>query len=313
MKYQNILFKNLVIYRFTQPFDLSATELEEKLKAKTARNCDSQEFSTYGFSPALANGTSALVHEYGNCLLIRATKEEKILPSSVIRDRLEERLEEIETLESRQVYSKERRSLKDDIIMELLHKAFTRQKETLAYIDKDKGWLLVDASSFKPAEEITSALRECLGSLPIVLPDTKNLPCHVLTEWLSYQTPANGFAISYNCTLREPGDDAATITARNEELTGSIAIGEHLAAGKMVSKLSVDWQEAFSCQLQEDFRVSQIRYHGIFQDEQDSREADTAEEQAFHDYQVMTYFFRCFLEDWTHAFGGLESHQGEPA
>ena len=44
-------FKNLIIYRWTQPFTLSQQKLEEQLKKKRFRSCGSQDLSTYGWVP----------------------------------------------------------------------------------------------------------------------------------------------------------------------------------------------------------------------------------------------------------------------
>ena len=184
MKAPSLLFKNLIIYRFTQPFTLSGMELEEKLDESRFRPCGSQDMTTYGWVGALGKTSKALVHENNDCLLFCAAKEEKILPASVINDAVQERVEQIEQEQDRQVFSKERRTIKDDIILELLPKAFTRQKFTRAYIDRRNGWLVVNASSFRQAEDLTSHLRKCLGSLPITLPAVKNRPGSAMTEWL---------------------------------------------------------------------------------------------------------------------------------
>ncbi|RCI67150.1 recombination-associated protein RdgC, partial [Pseudomonas aeruginosa] len=70
---------------------------------------------TYGFIPPLGKGEDApLVHESGGFYLVAARKEERILPGSVVRDALTEKVEEIETAQSRKVYKKERDQLKDE-------------------------------------------------------------------------------------------------------------------------------------------------------------------------------------------------------
>ena len=184
----SIRFKNLVVYKLTQPFTLNGMQLEEKLQEKRFRSCGSQDFSTYGWVPAVGRKATALVHEAAGALLICAMHEEKILPTSVVNDALEEKIEQIEQEQDRQVFRKERRSLKDDVIMELLPKAFTKQKATLAYIDVTNGWLVINASSFRQAEELTSCLRECLGSLAVINIPLKNAPSFKMTDWLTTHT-----------------------------------------------------------------------------------------------------------------------------
>ncbi len=46
-------FKNLIVYQFKQAFNLTAEQLEEKLKEKLFRQCGSQDVCSYGFVSAL--------------------------------------------------------------------------------------------------------------------------------------------------------------------------------------------------------------------------------------------------------------------
>ena len=90
-------FKNLLIYRLTQDLPFDAQVLETALATKLARPCSSQEVATYGFVAPFGKGEDApLVHVSQDFLLIAARKEERILPSSVVRDALKEKVEEIE-------------------------------------------------------------------------------------------------------------------------------------------------------------------------------------------------------------------------
>ena len=80
------------------------------------------------------------------------------------------------------------------------------------------------------------------------------------------------------------------------------------AAGKQVSKLSVEWRESFHCQLSEDLRVNQIRYTEAFKDEQEAIEEESTEARLGADFYLMTGHFRRFLEDWVKAFGDLGAY-----
>ncbi|MES2082583.1 MAG: recombination-associated protein RdgC, partial [Pseudomonadota bacterium] len=102
-------FKNLLIYRLTQDLPVDAEALEAAMATKLARPCASQELTTYGFVAPFGKGEDApLVHVSGDFLLIAARKEERILPGSVVRDALKEKVEEIEAEQMRKVYKKER-------------------------------------------------------------------------------------------------------------------------------------------------------------------------------------------------------------
>ena len=300
----SIRFKNLVVYKLTQPFTLNGMQLEEKLQEKRFRSCGSQDFSTYGWVPALGRKATAMVHEAAGALLICAMHEEKILPTSVVGDALEEKIEQIEQEQDRQVFRKERRSLKDDVIMELLPKAFTKQKATLAYIDVTNGWVVINASSFRQAEELTSCLRECLGSLAVINIPLKNAPSFKMTDWLRTHTLPDGFKLGHTCQLLEPGDEGGTIIARNETMA-SDAIRGALEEGKIASQLALDWKETLSFKLGEDFRITGLTYSDEYECKLDDIDADTLQQQLDADFHLMVNTLRPLLDDLIEGLGGL--------
>ncbi len=300
----SVRFKNLVIYKFTQPFALSGIKLEEKLQQKTFRACGSQDMCTYGWVPALGRKAKALVHESAGALLMCAMKEEKILPPQVIRDEVLERVETIEAEQDRQVFSKEKACIRDDVIMELLPKAFTRQKATLAYIDVTNGWMVVNASSFKQAEELTSCLRECLGSLPIINAPLKDVPSFIMTEWLGGNMLPKGFELGNTCQLKEPGDEGGTIIARNEELS-SDAMGEHLCEGKIVTLLAITWKDTLSLKLGDDLRMTGLKFSKEYESKLGEVEADTLLQQLDADFYLMVGTLRQLINDLVTGLGGL--------
>ena len=101
-------FRNLLVYRLTQNINLDAEALEVALATKPARACANQELVTYGFVAPVGKGSDApLVHSTNGFLLIAARKEERILPGSVVRDALQEKVEEIEAEQMRKVYKKD--------------------------------------------------------------------------------------------------------------------------------------------------------------------------------------------------------------
>src|SRR3990167_5774299 len=160
-------FRNLLVYRLTQDLPFVADELQAALAAKPARPCASQDL-----------------------ILIAARKEDRILPGSVVRDALKEKVEEIEAEQMRKVYKKERDQLKDEIIQAFLPRAFIRRSTTFAAIAHKQGLILVNSASPKRAEDLLSTLREAIGSLPVRPLTVKMAPTAVLTEWVKTQQAA---------------------------------------------------------------------------------------------------------------------------
>ena len=119
---RHMFFNQFRAYRITSPeFKIDAATLEEALKTKPARKPESQELTAIGFLPPFGNDKNGpLVVAADGYLLVNMRTNERILPGSVVRDELKDKVDEIEASQSRKVYKKERDQLKDEIIQALL-------------------------------------------------------------------------------------------------------------------------------------------------------------------------------------------------
>ncbi|WP_066018649.1 recombination-associated protein RdgC [Endozoicomonas atrinae] len=287
-------FKNLNVYQFTEDFTLTGEALEEALRQNGAFiPCGPQDMSRYGFVSALGHRTEALVHQNNACMLIRARKEEKILPNEVINEKLAEKIEQIEQNEDRQVFAKEKKCIKEDIVMELLPQAFTRSKYTHAYIDLVRNLLIVNGSA-KQAEELTSKLREALGSLPVLPPQTKTFPATCMSDWLKTQELPRPLLLGDQCELREPGEEGAHLKAKQFDLING-SIEPHLKDGMLVCSLLLTWQDSLTFTLNENLRLTGMTMTDVLLAERDETETDTKLEALDADFALMTGTFRKFL------------------
>ena len=303
-------FRNLLVYRLTQDVPFDAEALEAALAAKAARPCASQELTTYGFmAPFGKGGDAPLVHVSGDFLLIAARKEERILPGSVVRDALKDKVDEIEAQQMRKVYKKERDQLKDEIVMSFLPRAFIRRSSTFAAIAPKLGLILVDSASAKKAEDLLSTLREAIGSLPVRPLTVKMAPTAVLTEWVKTQQAAEHFTALDECELRDPQEDGGIIRCKRQDLT-SDEIQLHLSTGKQVTQLSLAWQDKLSFVLDEKMIVKRLRFEDLLQDqaEQDGGDDDLSQQDA--SFTLMMLTFGEFLPQLFDALGGEEIPQG---
>ncbi|ATH82869.1 recombination-associated protein RdgC [Ectopseudomonas mendocina] len=303
-------FRNLLIYRITQVIDLAAEKLEAALASKPARPCASQELTTYGFAAPLGKGTDApLVHAVEGMLLIRAQKEERMLPGHVVRDALKEKVDDIEASQLRKVYKKERDQFKDEIVQAFLPRAFTRKASTFAGIDPAAGLIYIDASSPKRAEDLLSTLRECLGSLPVRPVCVKIAPTTTLTDWLKNQKAAEGFFVLDQTLLRDTHADGGSIAAKHQDLT-SEEIQLHLSTGKQVTQLSLAWQDKLSFDLDDKLQIKRLRFEDLLTDQAEQDGGDDALSQQSASFFLMMRTFREFVPELLTVLGGEEIPQG---
>ncbi|MCK2122146.1 recombination-associated protein RdgC [Pseudomonas sp. PNPG3] len=304
-----MFFKNLLTYRITQSIDLSVEALQAALASKPARACASQELTTYGFVAPFGKGEDApLVHVSGEFLLIAARKEERILPGSVVTDAVKEKVEEIETEQMRKVYKKERDQIKDEIIQAFLPRAFIRRSAIFAAIAPRLGMILVNSASPARAEDLLSTLREVLGSLPVRPITVKIAPTATLTDWLKTQSPAEHFYVLDECELRDTADDGGTVRCKRQDLT-SEEIRMHLSTGKVVTQLSVAWQDKLSFVLDDKMVIKRLRFNDLLQEQAEQDGGEEAAQQFDASFTLMMMTFAEFLPELFVALGGEELPQ----
>lgn len=269
-------FKNVRAYRLTKPFNLAAEELGQKLAARSFVPCAKSQPLSYGWVPPLGDESDLLVHAAAGRLLLKLKREEKLLPSTVVREQLEEKVADIEAAQGRKVYRKERLNLKDEIVQDCLPRAFTRSTAVYAYIDVKAGWIFVDAASASRAEELLNLLRECVGSFPALLPQVNNAPSAVMTAWLLHRSLPDDFELGQECELRDPGEEGGVVRCRGVDLL-SEEVETHLHAGKQVARLALQWDERLSVLLAEDLCLRRLKFADeLMKENEEIPEADNA-------------------------------------
>lgn len=252
-------FKNLRPFRMTRGLELSAEMLEAKLGERLFRPCTPAQPLSLGWVPALGEGSEVLLHAAGGRFLLRLRREDKILPPSVVRDLLKERVAATEAQQGRKVYRREKLSLKDEIVQDCLPRAFTRHVDVCVVIDPAARWVLVDSSSAGRAEEALNLLRECIGTFPVVPPTVAHAPAAAMSSWLLQASLPGDFSLCDECELKESGETPAILRCRGIDLT-SEEIRQHLQGGMQVSRIALNWREQLRFVLGEDLCLRRMKF-----------------------------------------------------
>lgn len=296
-------FKNLHIFRFLQPVTVTAETLAEQLQHQAFQPClPTSQFSRGWVSPLGQEGKS-LVHMTNNCLMFTFRKEEKVLPKSVVREFVDERAREIEAQQNQKLHKRELKALKEEATQELLPRAFTRSTYTFAYIDVNYGWLLIDTPSAKRAEEIMVLLRNTLGSLPVVAPKTKIPPAGIMTQWLTHHDDCpEDFVIADTCKLIGTVEEGIVNCQRQDLLTQEIQ--EHLRAGKLVTRLALEWHDRLSFIVDEHFLIKRLKFLSVVEEHQDKDEPENYAEWFDAEFAIMTLEIAALITRLLEVFGG---------
>ncbi|EJA2551679.1 recombination-associated protein RdgC [Serratia marcescens] len=296
-------FKNLMVYRLSREVALNADEMEKQLSAFAFTPCGSQDMAKTGWVSPMGSHSDALTHAVNGQIVICARKEEKILPSPVIKQELQAKIERLEAEQHRKLKKTEKDALKDEVLYSLLPRAFSRFNQTFMWIDTVNDLIMVDAASAKRAEDTLALLRKSLGSLPVV-PLTMESPIELtLTEWVrSGEMPA-GFAIQDEAELKAILEEGGVIRCKKQNLI-SDEIAVHIEAGKLVTKLAVDWQERIQLMLSDDGSLKRLKFADTLREQNDDIDRDDFAQRFDADFILMTSELAALIKNTIEALGG---------
>jgi len=296
-------FKNLSIYRLTKPFVFTSAELEQKLEAMRFKPCGSHDEFSFGWT-APCPESEQLVHSSNGFLMVCGKKEEKLLPSSVVNEIYVEKANEQEANTGRKLSAKQRKELKEEIIFDLLPRAFSHSGKTYAYIDVKNGWVVVDSASSNKAEGLLSCVRSCLGSFPVVPLKTERTPVFMMTTWADGEVMPHGVILNDECELKSQDEDGAVVRCKKHDLHLP-EIKNHLKAGKQVTKLALSWDDRLAFVLDENLAVKRLQFYELVQSKALDLNTETSQQRFDADFAIMTAELEEFLPKLAEWFGGL--------
>lgn len=297
-------FKNAIIYRLTNPMQLMAhlPTLEDSLCAFQFNPCGSQDMARTGWVPATEQHRT-LVHQANGQYLLTIQKQEKIIPGPVIKQHLNARIAKLEAEQARKLKKTEKDSLKDEVLHSLLPRAFVKNNRTQLWIDITNGLIVVDAPSAKRAEDALALLRKSLGSLPVV-PLTIEKPVELtLTDWVRSGLVPAGFAMGDAAELQHILTDGGVAKVKKQDLT-SDEIKTHIEAGKVVTKLALDWQQRIDFTLSDSMTLNRLKFCDELRDQNDDIDREDILARFDADFTLMTGELQALIKQLITALGG---------
>ncbi|UYV20945.1 recombination-associated protein RdgC (plasmid) [Halomonas qaidamensis] len=252
-------FNNINVYQLHNNEALDSIALNDMLAGDAAKPLGSADASRYGWTPPAGRASQVYLHESQGHRLISMLKQERILPGSVVKEALEEKVEEIETREGRKVTRGEKTAFKEQITEELLPRAFVKSTKIDAWWDIQRNRIIINSASRTRCEELLDLLRQTLGTLKVTPLTTQTLPIRAMTDWLGDAStrPAN-LALRDKATLKAKGDDGKI--AANQVDLDSDEIQQLLESGRLATELAVTINDNVSAVLTENLTLKSLRY-----------------------------------------------------
>ena len=295
-------FRNLVPSRLREPIPYEPETADSRLSALAFTPCGAMEASRSGFVPPLGPD-APLVHAASGALLLCLQEEAKLLPASVIREALDERISAVEAAEGRKVRKRERDRIRDEVVTDLMPRAFSRHKRTWGFIDTESGYLVVDAGSEKQAEHFVEQLREAWGELPVAPPETAEGPGTIMTRWLAQQQLPGDVALGEEAVLEDPSTEGCEVRVKRQDLTSG-EMRAHIDAGKRVRRLAITYDDRLSGVLDTDLTLRRLKFHDVVREQAGDRSPESEAEQLDADFSLMALELRSLIPRIMQWFGG---------
>ncbi|MCB8889964.1 recombination-associated protein RdgC [Vreelandella malpeensis] len=309
-------FKHLQLYRLHGMQLLSPEQTALAMAEHAAKPLGNADARRMGWTPPASRlGGGQLLHTLQNDghRLISALRQERLLPASVIKEEVEERVAEIEVTEGRKVTCKEKSALKEQVIEELLLRAFVRSQKIDLWWDTKRQLIGVNTSSRARAEETLDLLRETLGSLKVTPLTTQTLPVRAMTTWLgdAATRPAD-MQLGDQVELKTKGDDGV-VRGRQLDLD-SDEVQQHLEHGRQATQLALGIEGQLSFVLHDDLAIKSLRFGDALIEEADfADDGDDALARLETDFVLMAGCLRASVERVVEWLGGeAQRQQGNP-
>ncbi|EFA4004674.1 TPA: recombination-associated protein RdgC [Escherichia coli] len=296
---RSVAFKNIFIYRLSREVSWDTAEVNAALSKFVFTPCGSQDMAKAGWTSVLGDN---LTHEYQGFLLIQHKREEKILPSQVLKEELQKKILTLEEEQDRKLKKTEKDSLKDEVLHSLLPRAFTRKSLAKILIDRSNHLVFVEASSAKKAEDQLALLRKSLGSLPVI-PFTPREPLEItMTEWFKNGFPA-GFTAGEDATLKGLLDNGGAVRCNKVDLQ-SDEIMTHIEAGKVATTVAINWMDRASFRVNDDMSIKALTFCDDLYDQNDDIDREDVAQRFDADFVLFTGELSALFNALVEAIGG---------
>ncbi|MWN32003.1 MULTISPECIES: recombination-associated protein RdgC [unclassified Gilliamella] len=280
-------FKNAIIYQLNNDTLLNKEAIENALKSHPFIPCGNLDTTKMGWvSPYHDNNQDDFIIDMQGHLLLRIKKETKILPSPVIKQALLEKIDKQEQALSRKLTKNEKATLKDEVMIDLMPRAFSKYNHYWLWVDTNNKRIIVDCSSFKQAEDILAILRKELGSLALT-PLSIDKPLEqIMTTWTKENLNFPPFLLGDQAELKDPLEGNGIISCKNQEIT-SEEMRVHFDSGKWVTKIKIIDERGVSFIVNSDLTFKRIKFDSIILDENEDIGSDEFDKKLEADFFIM--------------------------
>lgn len=268
--------KNAKLFTLPEDFEIDTETLSENLKEDKLKPCGPQDTNSNGWLTPFKTGEMMCL-QTGDAQLINMGTEEKVIPSSVVNQRLDKDIAKIQQETGNKVGRKQKGDMKQEILFDILPTALTKLKRTAAYIDNKLKLLIVDTPSTPQAENVVTQIRQSLGSFKAQAYGPSSSMATIMTKWITDGTPPEHFAFGSSIVLETLDEAKSIIRAKNVNFNTD-EIQRHIDNGYLVTHIGLTYNDRIDFTLTHEFGIKSIKFTDIVQDELDHENIDSEEQ-----------------------------------
>ena len=304
------MFKTASFFRIATDFVMPPLDaFEEALQATRFEPCGPTQPESNGWVAPRGNKSVSMLESIGGQIILKLSTERRPLPASAVKAAVDELVEKYkEETGQERVGSKIKKEFKEQVVFDLLPRAFTKRSSTLLWLDPVNHFLVVDTGSLSGADHVVTFLIEAFseepGSLPGlgVKPVLTNMSAAAsMSHWLSSREAPVGFTVDRDCELKTPDDQKSTVRYSRHTLEID-EVAQHIAAGKVPTQLALTWNDRISFVLTETAQVKKLKLLDVVLD---GVQAGGKDDDGFDtDAAILTGELSAMLPDLLEALGG---------
>ena len=280
-------FKNAIIYQLNNDNLLDKQTIENAVKSASFSPCGNLDSTKMGWvSPYSDNNQDDFIIDMQGHLLLRIKKETKILPAPVIKQALNDKIDKQERVLSRKLSKNEKATLKDEVMIDLMPRAFSKYNYYWLWVDTQNKRIIVDCSSFKLAEDILAILRKELGALALTPLSIEKPLEKIMTTWVKEKLSFPPFILGDEAELKDPLEGNGIISCKNQDITSDEML-VHLDLGKWVTKLKIIDERGINFIIHPDLTLKRIKFDSVILDENEDIGSDEFDKRLEADFYIM--------------------------
>ena len=274
------MIKNVLIFGISGGFNLDAVALEAALSGSRFVACGASEEKSVGWIEPRGEENGLLVEPVAGQLIFKFMVETRSLPPSEINKQAKIRAAELQAQTGRKPGKKEMVEIKEQIRLEMMPRAFSKESQILVWIDPANRRLVVGAGSTARADDVISLLVKCVEGLVVAPIETNMSASAAMAFWLSHQASPPAFSVDRECVLKAADESKATIKYGKHPLDIE-EVAAHVTGGKLPVQLAMTWDDRVSFVLTDSLQIKKLEFlnavfDGKSKDEKSGFDADVA-------------------------------------